>query len=187
MRSEGTTLNSEWGSQQSLLPPLQQLLPHPLPEEQLRNLSPLEQYSSNQPQKITAFLSQELREVSECLTALHGSLQWVGEGTTDPLQFSSLAAATLREIAENKIPRQWRDVLPAHLSSLPSLLPALRLLRVSVQEMTEALESGRLPRRLHPLWVPQIRHLLFRVLQQYADDHQIPAEEVTLQGRVSNN
>ena len=187
MGSEGATLNSEWGSQQSLLTPLQQLLPRPLPEEDLRNLSPTEQCSSVQLQRTTAFLSQELRQVNDSLTALHASLQWVGEGTTDPLQFSSLAAATLREIAKNKIPRQWRDMLPAHLSHLPSLLPALHLLPVGVRLVTEALQSGRLPRRLHPLWVPRLRLLLSRVLQQFAEEHQTPAEEVTLRGRVSNN
>ena len=133
------------------------------------------------------FLRQELHLTSSSCTALLSSLQWMEEGTTDPLHSSSLAARTLREVAESRVPQQWRILLPPHLSSLPSLIPTIYMLQRRLQLASKALQEAWLPNRLHPLWVSQPRQLLFLVQQNFAEQQNVAVEEVHFQGKVGTD
>ena len=173
---------------QQTLPPLlhhlSQLLPH-TPPEITPTPTPVETSSpSPEPShdRTEYFLRRELHLASSSRTALLSSFQWTEEGTTDPLHSSTLAACTLQEVAENRVPRQWRLLLPPHLSSLPSLVPTIYMLQRRLQLASEALREVRLPNRLHPLWVSQPRQLLFLVQQNFAEKQSATTEDVHLHG-----
>ena len=94
----------------------------------------------------------------------------------------------LAEIAENKIPRVWHGVLPAHLASLPSLLAARQLLQAGMEYLVSTLKNGwSLSVKLHPLWVSDARDLMSRVQLLFAEQQQISPSEVSLLAEVSGS
>ena len=116
----------------SLLVSLQHLLPTPLSDEEMKDLSPTTQHGTEHLQTSVSFLYHELQQTNTTLLSLHAVLQWSMEWSSHPSRVSSQAAQATREAAENKIPQLWRNVLPPHLSSLPSLLLVVQLLKESM-------------------------------------------------------
>lgn len=170
----------------SLLVSLQHLLPAPLSDEEMKDLSPATQHGTEYPQTTVSFLYHELQQTNTLLLSLHGILEWSRDWSSHPSQFSSQAAQATREVAENRIPQLWRDVLPAHLSSLPSLLLVVQLLRESMDYLTSTVRSGwGLAVKLHPLWVSNPKDLISRVQHWFSEVQQIPLSEVTTVAHVT--
>lgn len=170
----------------SLLVSLQHLLPTPLSDEEMKDLSPTTQHGTEHLQTSVSFLYHELQQTNTTLLSLHAMLQWSREWSSHPSRVSSQAAQATREAAENKIPQLWRNVLPPHLSSLPSLLLVVQLLRESMDYLTGTVRSGwDLAVKLHPLWVSNPRDLISRVQHWFSEVQQTPLSEVTLMTHIS--
>ena len=168
----------------SLLVSLEQLLPAPLSDEEMKDLSPATQHGTEQ--TTVSFLYHELQQTNTTLLSLHAMLEWSRKWSSHPSQISSQAAQATREAAENKIPQLWRSVLPPHLSSLPSLLLVVQLLRESMDYLTGTVRSGwDLAVKLHPLWVSNPRDLISRVQHWFSEVQQTPLSEVTLTAHIS--
>lgn len=166
----------------SLLVSLQTLLPAPLSDEEIKDLSPITQHL----QTTVSFFYHELQQTNTTLLSLHAVLEWSRQWSSHPSQFSSKAAQATKEAAENKIPQLWRAVLPAHLSSLSSLLLVVQLLRESMDYLTGTVRSGwDLAVKLHPLWVSNPRDLISRVQHWFSEVQQTPLSEVTLLADIS--
>ena len=167
---------------------LQRLLPAPLSQEELTELSPTERFGSEVSQSTASFLFHELQQTNSSLSSLHASLQWIQQSASHPFQLSSEAVEALAEIAENKIPRVWRGVLPAHLASLPSILAVRQLLQAGMEYLVSTLRSGwSLSVKLHPLWVSDAKDLMSRVQLLFAEQQQISPSEVSLLAEVSGS
>ena len=171
-------------SSASLLPSLQQLLPLPLTQEELSDLSPP---TENAGQTSASFLHDELLQTNSLLLSLHASLQWIQEHSSHHTMFSWRAAQAVGEISNNRTPQLWLDLLPTHLTSLPSLLTVVQLVQRAMEYLVHMARSGwSLPIELHPLWVFNPRDLMSRVQHWFAEQDQIhPPTEVTLLAQVS--
>ena len=166
-----------------LLTLLQQRLPKPLSSEEITDLSPAE--LSTAPQATAAFLYNELQQINSHLLDLHASLQWMEESSAHPFQFSSQAARAVAEICENRVPQLWRDVLPPHLASLPSLSWVLWLLWGGMEYLVGTLRSGQgQSLKLHPLWVSNPRDLMSRIQHSFAKHRDLSPSKVTLMAQV---
>lgn len=171
----------------SLLVSLKDLLPSPLSDEEVRDLSPAH-HGPEHLQTTTSFLYHELQQTNSLLLSLHATLQRISEWSSHPSQFSSQAAQAVREIAENTIPQVWRAVLPIHLASLPSLLMVVQLLMEGMDYLIRAVRSGwGIAVKLHPLWVSNLRELISRVQHWFSEVEEIPLSEVTLTAHVSKS
>ena len=171
------------GSIHCLLTSLQQRLPQPLSSDEITDLSPADLSTTSQ--ATAAFLYNELQQINRRLLNLHASLQWMEESSAHPFQFSSQAARAVAKICENRVPHLWRDVLPPHLASLPSLSWVLRLLWEGMEYLVGTLRSGQgLSLKLHPLWVSNPRDLISRVQHSFAKHHDLSPSEVTLMAQV---
>lgn len=172
-------------SSSGLLASLQQLLPVPLTQEELNDLSPP---ADDRGQTSASFLYDELWQTNSLLQSLHASLQWVQIHSSHNTMFSWRAAQAVDEISDNRTPRVWRDLLPPHLTSLPSLLTVVQLLWRALDYLIHMARSGwSLPVELHPLWVFSPKDLMSRVQHCFAEQHEIPPSEVTLVAQVSED
>lgn len=164
-----------------LLPTLQQLLPEALTHDQLSELSP-----EVGGQTSGLCLYGQLEQTNFLLHSLHASLDWIQQHSSHHNMFSWRAAQAVVEISDDKIPELWRDILPPHLSSLPSLLTVVRLLWGSLDYLIHTARSGwSLPVELHPLWVFNPTDLMSRVQHWYAEQLEISPAQVSLLALVS--
>ena len=165
----------------SLQPSLHQLLPTPLPRDELTTLAP----SNHSQQSPEAFLYDELLHTNSLLASLHSSLQSVEDSSTHHSVSSSQATQALAEIAHNTIPHIWDELLPSQLASLPSLLTLTRLLHRGMEYLASMNRSElSLPLELHPLWVSNPSDLISRTQHWVAERHQLSPNDIMLLTQV---
>lgn len=183
MYSSAKPLHSSWEKHRPVISKLQSFIPLPLSESELSELKECDMQGQSQSQSLLALFSEELSTHNAALEVIHASLQTILGYFSGNLPFSASLGHFLGSLSRNEIPNEWQYILPLAKHQI-RLVPALKLLKTRVKFYTNRLQSGMLPKTLHPLLFSNPSDFFSRVMHSFAQMHQLFADSVMIDAKV---
>lgn len=175
------TKQALWSNHETTIAKLRSFLPPVLSESDLSELDPQQTTLHTLP----SLIYNELRLHNQHSTFLHASLELVTGCLRNQVPLTPPIGHDILSMTSDIIPLSWVGCLPKPLSSMTSLMSAVKLLRARVIFYRRTLHSGTLPSKLNPLLFSTPQDLISSRACSFAVDCNLSASSVLTEGRVS--